>query len=152
MRASAAETLHRSKLATRLDSRSLTIVLTIFVAANLGIGQTQPKPKKKAINPAKQQTSNQEIGKSYFKLQPHQERWVAGHVSHRNQTTGSKIVAQEAYDSARLPAASRAAKITMARSPLYFTQCCNSQSSAWTRRSSFSPIIRGEPWIKFFME
>jgi hypothetical protein len=68
------------------------IVLTIFVAANLGIGQTQPKPKKKVTNPPKQQTSDQEIGKSYSKLQPDQKRSVAGYVIHYNQTTGSNIV------------------------------------------------------------
>jgi hypothetical protein len=59
-------------------------------------------PKKKAINPAKQQTSDQAIGKSYFKLQPDQKRLVDDYVSHYNQTTGSKIVPQEAFDNARL--------------------------------------------------
>jgi hypothetical protein len=86
----------------RLDSCSLRIVLTIFVAANLAIGQTQPNPKKQATNSPKQQNSDQEIGKSYSKLQPDQKRLVDDYVSHYNQTTGSKIVPQEAYDNARL--------------------------------------------------
>jgi hypothetical protein len=38
----------------RSDSRSLTIVLTMLVVANLAIGQTQPS-KKKATNSPKQQ-------------------------------------------------------------------------------------------------
>lgn len=86
----------------RSDSRSLIIVLTIFVTANLAIGQTQPNPKKKATNPPKQQSSDQEIGKSHSKLQPEQKRLVDDYVGHHNQTTGSKIVPQEAYDNARL--------------------------------------------------
>ena len=47
----------------RLDSRSIIIVLTIIVAANLAIGQTQPNPKNTATNPPKQQNSDQAIGK-----------------------------------------------------------------------------------------
>jgi hypothetical protein len=86
----------------RLDSRSLTIVLTIFVTANLAVGRTQPTPKNKATDPPKQQNSDQEIGKSYAKLQPEQMRLVNDYVNHYNQTTGSKIVPQEAYDNARL--------------------------------------------------
>jgi hypothetical protein len=73
----------------------------MLVAANLEIGQTQPS-KKKATNPPKQQNGDQEIGKSYSKLQPEQKRLVDDYVSHYNQTTGSKIVPQEAYDNARL--------------------------------------------------
>lgn len=73
----------------------------MLVAANLAIGQAQPS-KKKATNPPKQQNGDQEIGKSYAKLQPEQKRLVDDYVSHYNQTTGSKIVPQEAYDNARL--------------------------------------------------
>jgi hypothetical protein len=86
----------------RLGIRAFIIVLTIFVAGNLAIGQTQPNPKKKATNPPKQVSSDQEIGKSYSKLQPEQKRLVDDYVSHYNQTTGSKVVPQEAYDNARM--------------------------------------------------
>ena len=41
----------------RLGIRAFIIVLTIFVAGNLAIGQTQPNPKKKATNPPKQVSS-----------------------------------------------------------------------------------------------
>jgi hypothetical protein len=86
----------------RLGIRALIIVLTIFVAGNSAIGQTQPNPNKKATNPPKQVSSDQEIGKSYSKLQPEQKRLVDDYVSHYNQTTGSKVVPQEAYDNARM--------------------------------------------------
>jgi hypothetical protein len=85
-----------------LGIRAFIIVLTIFVAGNLAISQTQPNPKEKATNPPKQVSSDQEIGKSYSKLQPEQKRLVDDYVSHYNQTTGSKAVPQEAYDNARM--------------------------------------------------
>jgi hypothetical protein len=86
----------------RSGIRALLIVLTIFVAGNLAIGQTQPNPKKKATNPPKQVSNAQEIGKSYSKLLPEQKRLVDDYVNHYNQTTGSKLVPQETYDNARL--------------------------------------------------
>jgi hypothetical protein len=85
-----------------LGIRAFIIVLAIFVAGDLAISQTQPNPKKKATNPPKQVSSDQEIGKSYSKLQPEQKRLVDDYVSHYNQTTGSKVVPQEAYDNARM--------------------------------------------------
>ena len=85
-----------------LGIRAFIIVLKIFVAGNLAISQTHPNPKKKATNPPKQVSSDQEIGKSYSKLQPEQKRLVDDYVSHYNQTTGSKVVPQEAYDNARM--------------------------------------------------
>jgi hypothetical protein len=72
------------------------------VAAKLAIGHTQPNPKNNATNPPKQQNGEQESGKSYSKLQPEQKRLVDDYVSRYNQTSGSKIVPQEAYDNARL--------------------------------------------------
>src|ERR1700746_892572 len=41
-----------------------------------------------------------------------------------------------------LPAASRPSKTTIRRSPLYFTQSCNLQSSPCSRLSSFSYFLR----------
>ncbi len=86
----------------RLGIRAFIIVLAIFVAGNLALGQTQPNSKKKATNPPKHSGSDQEIGKSYSKLQPEQRRLVDDYISHYNQTTGSKVVPQEAYDNARM--------------------------------------------------
>ena len=86
----------------RTGIRALIIVVTIFVAGNLAIGQTQSSPKKKATNPPKQVSNAQEIGKSYSKLLPEQKRLVDDYVGHYNQTTGSKLTPQETYDNARL--------------------------------------------------
>ena len=77
-------------------------VLTVFVGANVVIGQTQPNSKKESTNPTKEGDSRQEIGKSYSRLRPEQQRLVDDYVSHYNQTTGSKIVPQGAYDNARI--------------------------------------------------
>jgi hypothetical protein len=77
-------------------------VLTVFVAANLVTGQAQPNSNRKSTNPAKDEDSGQEIGKSYSRLRPEQRRLVDDYIGHYNQTTGSKVVPQEAYDNARL--------------------------------------------------
>jgi len=84
----------------RVRTRALTIALNISVAATLAIGQTNPK--KKAPESPKPGDSSQEIGKSYSKLRPEQKRLVDDYIRHYNQTTGSKVVPQEAYDNARL--------------------------------------------------
>src|SRR5580765_3753747 len=90
------------RLTMALGIRVFIIVLAIFVAGNLAIGQTQPNPKVKATNPPKQVSNAQEIGKSYSKLLPEQKQLVDDYVNHYNQTTGSKLVPQETYDNARL--------------------------------------------------
>jgi hypothetical protein len=85
----------------KLNTRGCLLVLTIVVAANLVIGQTQSDQKQKAPKP-EDGNSSQEIGKSYSKLLPEQKRLVDDYIRHYNQTTGSKIVPQDAYDNARL--------------------------------------------------
>lgn len=79
----------------KLTTRTFMLVLVTVVAANLAIGQTASKPPKDG-------NSTQEIGKSYSKLLPDQKRLVDDFIGHYNQTTGMKIVPQEAYDNARL--------------------------------------------------
>jgi hypothetical protein len=86
----------------KVYARVIIFVLTIFVATNLAIGQTQPNLKKKATNPPKQTSNDQEIGKLYSKLLPEQTRLIDGYVGHYNETTGSKLVPQEVYGDARL--------------------------------------------------
>jgi len=76
--------------------------LTIFMATNPAIAQTQANAKKKASNPPKQASSDEEIGKLYSNLLPEQKRLVDDYVRHYNETTGSKLVPQETYDNARL--------------------------------------------------
>jgi|HubBroStandDraft_2_1064218.scaffolds.fasta_scaffold00816_6 hypothetical protein len=82
----------------RVSTCALTIALPIFVAVTLGVGQTNPNKNA----PAKEGASSQEIGKSYSRLQAEQKRLVDDYVKHYNQTTGSEVVPQEAYDNARL--------------------------------------------------
>ena len=86
-----------------MNVHTRAFVLTAFVVVNLLIGQTQANSKRKSTtNPANEEDSGQEIGKSYSRLRPEQRRLVDDHISHYNQTTGSKVVPQEAYDNARL--------------------------------------------------
>jgi hypothetical protein len=84
----------------KVSTRALTVALTIFVATALGMGQ--PPPQKNASKLPKERTSTQEIGKSYSNLRPEQKRLVDDYIRRYNQTTGSKLVPQEAYDNARL--------------------------------------------------
>jgi hypothetical protein len=79
----------------KLTIRAFLVVLTTFAAANLAMSQKTPKTPTDG-------NSGQEIGKSYSKLLPEQKRLVDDYIGHYNQTTGSKVVPQEAYDSARL--------------------------------------------------
>ena len=79
----------------KLTARVYVIVLTTFVAVGLAIGQKAPTTPKDG-------NGDQEIGKSFSKLLPEQERLVEDYIKHYNETTGSKIVPQEAYDNARL--------------------------------------------------
>jgi hypothetical protein len=90
------------RLAMKIHHRPIIFVLTIFAATSLAIGQTQPNSTKQATDPPKQGSGDQEIGKLYSKLLPEQRRLVDDYVGHYNQTTGSKLVPQEAYDNARL--------------------------------------------------
>ena len=86
-----------------MNVHTRAFVLTAFVVVNLLIGQTQANSKRKsATSPTNEEDSVQEIGKSYSRLRPEQSRLVDDYINHYNQTTGSKIVPQEAYDNARL--------------------------------------------------
>ena len=84
----------------KLNTRAFLVSLAIVVAAGLAIGQVQPDAKKKQTKATKD--ASPEIGKSYAKLLPEQKRLVNDYIGHYNQTTGSKLVPEEAYDSARL--------------------------------------------------
>ena len=79
----------------KLCTRALMVFLGTVVTVNLTMGQKAPKSPKGGNN-------GQEIGKSYSKLLPEQKRLVDDYIRNYNETTGSKIVPQEAYDSARL--------------------------------------------------
>jgi hypothetical protein len=63
--------------------------------------QTKPS-EKKATPPQKAKNSDREIGNSYATLRPEQKRLLDDFVRHYNQTTGSKVIPEQAYDNARL--------------------------------------------------
>ena len=63
--------------------------------------QTRPS-EQEVTAPQKVKDGDQEIGKSYETLRLEQKRLVDDFVSRYNQTTGSKLVPEQAYDHARL--------------------------------------------------
>src|SRR6516162_8624798 len=79
----------------------LALVPLALVAAEFPGVQTQPNGTK-AANQEEAKSSGQEMGRSYATLQPEQKRLVDELVSRYDQTTGSKLVPQQAYDNARL--------------------------------------------------
>ena len=60
-----------------------------------------PIPKTKNP-PGRDANVSQEIGKSYSRLLPEQRCLVDDYIGHYDETTGSKVIPQEAYDNARL--------------------------------------------------
>jgi len=60
------------------------------------------RSEQKATTPREAKGSDQELGKSYETLRVEQKRLVDDFVSRYNQTTGSKLVPEQAYDNARL--------------------------------------------------
>ena len=85
----------------RVQVRLIVLSLFSFVAMELPGAQTQPS-EKKATTPQKAKSNDQEMGKSYATLRREQKRLVDDYVSHYNQTTGSKVIPEQAYDNARL--------------------------------------------------
>ena len=79
----------------------LALVPLALVAAEFPGVQTQLNGTK-AMNQEEAKSSGQEMGRSYATLQPEQKRLVDDLVSRYDQTTGSKLVPQQAYDDARL--------------------------------------------------
>jgi hypothetical protein len=73
----------------------LSLVMTALVSA-----QTSPDQKKTTSQKAKGDTL--ELGRSYATLRPEQARLIDSFIRSYNDTTGSNLVAQQAYDNARL--------------------------------------------------
>lgn len=84
----------------RVQVRLIVLSLFSFVAMEL-TAQTQPS-EKTATTPQKAKSNEQEMGKSYTTLRPEQKQLVDDFVKRYNQTTGSNVVPQQAYDNARL--------------------------------------------------
>ena len=79
------------------------IVLIVFLVFPLDfvIAQTQPNQKEAATS-QKPKNDGLELGKSYAALRPEQKRLIDDFIRHYNATTGSDLVAEQAYDNARL--------------------------------------------------
>jgi hypothetical protein len=85
----------------RVKVTLIALFLLSFGAMDLFGAQSQPS-EKKATNPQKEKSNDVEMGKSYATLRREQKRLVDDYVNHYNQTTGNKVIPQQAYDNARL--------------------------------------------------
>jgi hypothetical protein len=85
----------------KLFGRLIVFVTILLVALEAVIGQTQPDQKTTAT-PPKPKSETLELGKSYTALRPEQKRLVDEFVRRYNAITGSNLVPEQAYDSARL--------------------------------------------------
>jgi hypothetical protein len=74
-------------------------LLCVVLIATCGSAQKSNTPPKQAAAKTQQP---QEFGKSYATLRPAQRRLIDDYIRRYNQTTGSKVVAQTAYDDARM--------------------------------------------------
>ena len=85
----------------KLNARLIAPILFSFVAMDFFAAQTEPTQKN--TTPSQEpESSDREIGKSYATLRPEQQRLVDDFVRRYNQATGSELVAEQAYDKARL--------------------------------------------------
>jgi len=85
----------------KLNARAISIILAVFVATGPASSQEQTDPKHASV-PQKGTSGMREFGKSYATLRPEQKKLVDDYVRRYNETTKSKIVAQEGYDAARI--------------------------------------------------
>jgi hypothetical protein len=78
------------------------ILLASFFASHMAVSQSASTSKKTGTTAASAEKPAKEFGKSYDTLRPEQKKLVDDYVRRYNQTTGSKIVAHDAYDGARV--------------------------------------------------
>ena len=78
------------------------IVLVLFPLVGMELSFPQSQPNQKAATSQKPKGETLELGKSYATLRPEQVRLIDSFIRAYNATTGSKLVPQQAYDSARL--------------------------------------------------
>ena len=82
-------------------ARLIILIVFLLFPFELVIAQAQPT-QNKAAPPKKTKSETLELGKSYASLRPEQKQLVDDFIRRYNATTGSKLVPEEAYDSARL--------------------------------------------------
>jgi len=78
------------------------IVLALFPLVATELSFPQPEPNQNAATSQKPKTEALELGKSYSALRPEQVRLIDSFIRSYNATTGSALVPQQVYDSARL--------------------------------------------------
>jgi hypothetical protein len=78
------------------------IALVLFSLAATELSFPQPQPNQKAPTSQKPKTEALELGRSYAELRPEQVRLIDSFIRSYNATTGSNLVPQQVYDSARL--------------------------------------------------
>jgi hypothetical protein len=76
------------------------LCLALLTLATGASAQKQAQAKRSA--PEKQASSPREFGKSYATLRPEQKKLVDDYVKRYDQTTGSKLSPQQAYEGARM--------------------------------------------------
>jgi hypothetical protein len=76
------------------------IILGMLIATQTSSSQNKKAPAK--TDATQERTSTRQFGKSYATLRPEQKRLVDDYVRRYNETTNSKIVAQQGYDAARV--------------------------------------------------
>ena len=82
-------------------ARLIVLIVFLLFPLDLVIAQTQPNQNKAATS-QKPKSESLELGKSYAALRPEQKRLIDDFIRHYNATTGSELVAEQAYDNARL--------------------------------------------------
>ena len=82
-------------------ARLIVLIVCSLISVELVIAQTQPNQKKAATS-QKPKSESLELGQSYAVLRPEQKRLIDDFIRHYNTTTGSDLVAEQAYDNARL--------------------------------------------------
>ena len=84
------------------ETNSLAAPSHPFLACYDGVVIAQPQPNQKVTTSQKPKGETLELGRSYAELRPEQERLVDEFIRRYNATTGSELVPEQAYDSARL--------------------------------------------------
>ncbi len=85
----------------KLAFRLIVLIVFLLFPLDLVIAQTQMNQKKAATS-QEPKSGTLELGKSYAALRPEQKRLIDDFISNYNATTGSDLVAELAYDNARL--------------------------------------------------
>ena len=82
-------------------ARLIVLIVCSITSIEMVVAQTQPIQKQAATS-QKPKSETLELGKSYAALRPEQKQLIDDFIRHYNATTGGDLVAEQAYDNARL--------------------------------------------------